>query len=295
MKKQVLNVEYAAIRDFLDVEIISDDFMIFDNISKPIQTIALHARTPFPVRIPSNVVVLCKKGFLKIRIGFNEYSITGNNILAILSEQIFQIIDISADFDAGYILLTNKFLDIQYDFINALNLRNMLVGNPVFKLSQEDMTEMLLIFNLIKDKIHKSKGLYLSQIVQHYFRIMFYTICDILNKNYVTENKTHKEKLFEQFITELQRNFKKEHTTQFYAEKLCLTPKYMSTLIYEVSEKHAGEWIRDYIVLEAKALLKSTTMTIQQVSDELGFANQSHFGRFFKRYTGVSPKKYREK
>ena len=79
----------------------------------------------------------------------------------------------------------------------------------------------------------------------------------------------------------------------FYAEKLSITPKYMSTVIKQTSGKTAGDWIDDHVLLEAKALLKSTNMTILQISDELNFPSQSFFGKYFKRLTGVSPKEYR--
>jgi AraC-like DNA-binding protein len=81
----------------------------------------------------------------------------------------------------------------------------------------------------------------------------------------------------------------------FYADKLCHTPKYLSTTIKEVSGKLAGEWIDDYVMLEAKVLLKSTNMTVQQTSERLNFATQSHFGTYFKRLAGVSPKEYKRK
>ena len=68
-----------------------------------------------------------------------------------------------------------------------------------------------------------------------------------------------------------------------------------STIIKRVSRKTAAEWIDDYVTLEAKALLKSTNLTIQQISDELNFPSQSFFGKYFKRITGLSPKEYREK
>jgi AraC-like DNA-binding protein len=76
---------------------------------------------------------------------------------------------------------------------------------------------------------------------------------------------------------------------------LSLTPKYLSQIIKASTGKSANEWIDEYVMLEAKALLKSTTMTIQQISDELNFPSQSFFGKYFKRCEGVSPKEYREK
>ena len=69
---------------------------------------------------------------------------------------------------------------------------------------------------------------------------------------------------------------------------------YLSTVIKNVSGKTAAEWIDDYVILEAKSLLKSTNLTIQQISDGLNFPSQSFFGKYFKRQTGISPKEYKK-
>jgi len=100
--------------------------------------------------------------------------------------------------------------------------------------------------------------------------------------------------LLDNFLEVLQKHYKVERGVDFYADKLCLTPKYLSTVIRQTSGKTAGEWIDEYVMLEAKALLKSTKMTIQQISDELNFPSQSFFGKYFKRLEGVPPKVYRE-
>ena len=89
-------------------------------------------------------------------------------------------------------------------------------------------------------------------------------------------------------------NYKQERSVSFYADKLCVTAKYLSLVVKNVSGKSAGDWIDEYVILEAKALLKSSNMTIQEIADVLNFANQSFFGKYFKHHTGVSPKEYRK-
>ena len=88
--------------------------------------------------------------------------------------------------------------------------------------------------------------------------------------------------------------YKEERSLGFYAGKLCITPKYLSLISKDVSGRSAGEWIDQYVVLEAKTLLKSTRMSIQEIADVLNFANQSFFGKYFKHHTGISPKEYRK-
>ena len=79
----------------------------------------------------------------------------------------------------------------------------------------------------------------------------------------------------------------------FYADKLFITPKYLSATLRSVTGKKAGQLIDDYVLLQAKMMLKSTNMTVQQISEELSFANQSFFARYFKHLTGISPTQYR--
>ncbi|NLN95135.1 MAG: AraC family transcriptional regulator [Bacteroidales bacterium] len=68
----------------------------------------------------------------------------------------------------------------------------------------------------------------------------------------------------------------------------------MSQLIKQNTGKSVNEWIEDYVMLEAKALLKSTNMTIQQISDEMNFPSQSFFGKYFKRVKGISPREFKK-
>ena len=79
----------------------------------------------------------------------------------------------------------------------------------------------------------------------------------------------------------------------FYADKLCLSPKYLSKLIKEVSGKPAPEWIDSYVMLEAKHLLKYSNLPIKEIVYRLNFSNQTVFYKYFKAHTGMTPTDYR--
>ena len=89
-------------------------------------------------------------------------------------------------------------------------------------------------------------------------------------------------------------NFKRERDIGFYADRLCVTNKYLSTLLKQHTGMTALEWIERHVVLYAKSCLSSTTMSVQQISDDLDFPSQSVFGKYFKRVEGLSPKAYRQ-
>lgn len=105
---------------------------------------------------------------------------------------------------------------------------------------------------------------------------------------------TRGEEITGRFLALVESHSKEHHTIEWYADELCLTPKYMANVIKEVTGRSAGEFITTNLAMQAKSLLRSTTLSIQEISDRLGFQNQSHFGTFVKRHTGLSPKAFRE-
>ena len=80
-----------------------------------------------------------------------------------------------------------------------------------------------------------------------------------------------------------------------WCDELCVTVKYLSSVVKEKNGIPAIDFIEQYVITECKALLSSTTMTVQQIADELNFPSQSVFGKYFKRVTGLSPREYRNR
>jgi AraC-like DNA-binding protein len=109
------------------------------------------------------------------------------------------------------------------------------------------------------------------------------------------QNNSHNraEEYFKQFTHLLGEHFREERSVGFYARQLCITPKYLTTLIKRISGQSVSEWIDNYVILEAKTLLKYSTMSIQEIAYYLNFPNQSFFGSYFKRNTGMSPSQYK--
>ena len=103
----------------------------------------------------------------------------------------------------------------------------------------------------------------------------------------------HKRLVFQQFIKLIHENYLKEHQVIYYADRLCISPKCLSRLCKEISGKSAPEWIDAYIMLDAKNLLKYSTMPIKEIVYRLSFSNQTVFYKFFKKHTGMTPTEYR--
>ena len=106
------------------------------------------------------------------------------------------------------------------------------------------------------------------------------------------KSQTHQEEIFQRFISLVNAYSKRERNVSFYADKLCLTPRYLNTIIRQTSQQTVMDWINQSIILEAKVLLKHSNLLVYQISDELNFPNPSFFSKFFKRMTGMTPHEY---
>ena len=293
MKEKILYYDSYSLYGVTNTKSGINNFFIFDDIYSFAENFHLNSIVNYPIRLGMVAIIICKKGFVTLRVGLDDIRIIPNMVLIILPEQIFQATEISPDFDAAYILMSKEFFDIQHDYKIVLDLQSHFFKQPYVQLPEKEMEEAMTVFNIIKRKIEERSNLFLKEVVQMYVRVLFYIACNIFLKSKEKTIKTRQEEIFETFVAMLEQNFRKEQNIGWYGEQICLTPKYLSKLVYEVSGKHAGEWIKDYIILEAQALLNSSSLTVQQISDELGFTNQSHFGAYFKRYTGISPRAYK--
>jgi AraC-like DNA-binding protein len=292
-QKKIPYYDYYSLHSVTNARNGIENFFIFDDIHAFVEDFHFASIINYPIRLAMLVGIICKKGYFKLRIGLEDFTVTPNMILLIFPEQIFEATAISPDFEAGYVLLDKGFFDVQRDFKMALDLESYFLKQQCFQLSDRDMEEVMVIFGAIKRTVQDNTNMFSKEIVQAHIRILFYIACNSFSRSKKKVVKTRKEEIFEKFISLLNQHYRKERNIGWYAEQLCLTPKYLSKLVHETSGKHAGEWIRDYLILEARALLNSSSLTIQQISDELGFANQSHFGSYFKRYTGSSPRAYK--
>ena len=147
-------------------------------------------------------------------------------------------------------------------------------------------------FSLIWDAVHLHP--YRREAVRHLVTSLFYHFHYLQADNRRDEQlrPSRQEELFRRFITLVNEHCKTQRTTTFYADRLCLSPRYLSSVIRNVSGRTVVEWVNRAVILEAKVLLKHSDLLTYQIADELHFPNPSFFSKFFKRMTGMTPQEY---
>jgi AraC-like DNA-binding protein len=250
----------------------------------------------YPFKLDVNVIIICIKGKTEGFINLKRYTTDGACFIVLLPGQIMQYKSISEDFSGLFIIMSQKFADsLMPNVADRLPLSLSVRDNPVIPLNKDSLEGMIHYFELLKRVIEVKDHPYRMESVRHLTLAFFYGAGVYLHQVADNKKKTHRETIVEKFLQLVQNHHKTQRGLAYYADKLCITSAYLSKVVRETGGKPANEWIDEHVVLEAKALLKSTNMSIDQISEVLNFPSQSFFGKYFKRVTGMSPREYKRK
>ena len=270
---------------------IGEDFAIFEDIS----AIPLLEQ---PVRIEAVAFSMCLKGEIEISINMERRIIHPGDMVLVRPNDIVQHLWRSEDLSAVFIAINyNSTLDIISLLKQSLPVYYYVKDAPPIHLEKDEQQCFADYCNLLKTKAAATNNPMRREIIVNLLRAMIYDMLHILQRCIPYENtfKTREGRLTDLFIRQVESSYRQHRDVAYYADKLCLTPKYLSQMVKKATGRTAGQWIDHRVILEAKVLLQTTDMTVQQVSQELNFSNQSFFGKYFKNITGASPRKYRRK
>lgn len=279
--------------------IFKDEFMLTDNLDLPVEAqVEDFAATPgYPVKMNFTLTLFCTAGHMLVKLNLKEYRLEANDVLVILPGSIGECLEFSTDCQVVLLACSdNKYLNDSSSSLAVL-FRKYLINQALIHISEEELQDFLTIYRLMRKKMEQTDFEFTREVLLGYMQVLscngYQWIIRYYNKKEKEEKaESRQQKLFDSFLELVQKNYKEQRNIGFYAGRLCLTPKYMSRVIYQVSGRYAGDWINDYVILEAKALLKSKKYTVQQVCDMLNFSNPSFFGKYFKAAVGCSPRKY---
>ena len=272
----------------LAIEEIVLDFELFDDIRK----------VPFfeyPAKTDTAVSAICLNGKLEISINLKHYIFNENQVVFIPPRQILQFRGASNDFSGRFMVMSQSFLKLLQENAEVRFPIFYTRAHPSIRFSSQQIALCMGYYSML-DKALKMKDNPKRMDNVKFLMLALFSALHFIPQGYQRPDKkqsTRKDAIFESFYKLTQLHHKEQRSVSFYADKLCLTPKYFSTLIKEATGKTTRDWIDESVILSAKALLKSTDMTIQEISIKLSFPNQSFFGKYFKYRVGKSPIEYR--
>ncbi|QQT46636.1 helix-turn-helix domain-containing protein [Sphingobacterium multivorum] len=297
MKKEdfsKISIKHFARQVNLNVIAETDDFIV----SKSPTTLKEHSLDfDYPHIIEGIAFVFCVSGNARIRINLEEHKVHENTVLVVVPNNIIQVLNHSED-------LKVEFLFFTFDFISNMRLSNQLgyivkavEEQASLNLDTEFFKELLTIHGLIVKQYRKPVA-YREDVIKNLLYALVYQILQSYAFHSVdSTDKTinRKQDIHMRFIGLLYEHYKSERSVQFYADKLFLTPKYFSKVIHEISGKSVLAWVDEIVIMAAKAMLKSSELSVAQISQELNFPNSSFFGTYFRKRVNMTPLQYRER
>lgn len=251
-----------------------------------------------PSKLEVVSIGLCLEGRTCFNISLREYELIPGRMVIALPNQIIEHRQVSDNFKGIFFAVSKNVLESLPKVGNVLSLFFYLKDYPCVDLTTYELEIIQEYHTFIRKRLKNKEDMFRREVALGLMQGFFFELCRIFNGHAPTVapvlNKSRKEYIFERFYESLVQSYQLERSVKFYADQLCLTPKHLSGVVKEVSGKTVGEWIDELVILEAKALLNSSSMNIQEIADRLNFANQSFFGKYFKHYTGMSPKEYRK-
>ena len=283
-----------------DIVSIGDDFILAR------QTNNLdYGLLKFPSRIDGFIAAYCRKGHFKCTINLTEHEIHDGMLVLNIPNNIIQLRPIDSKRNEVIELtilavspqyMTTLSSDLNKIFTDALNG----LKTPIIEMVPEEVDLALQYFQLI-DNVINIDSAYRNDSISYLLTSVFYLIGGLITKRIVANEgnqeanpSTRHKKVFENFVELVEKYHNTERSMGFYADKLCITPKYLSKIIKNVSGFSAPDIINKYVILEAQHLLRHTDMSIKEIADQLNFPNQSFFYKYFKVHTGQTPNAYRQ-
>ena len=247
-----------------------------------------------PSKVPGYLFLLCFQGTCTITVHLTQYTMKKGTLLILLSDLYFQVLEQSDDCKFIFAGFATELVRSSSLFSKSIEYTPFIFEKPVLQL---EMKGYELMYSYIRIII-KAKYIYNNVITQEQAALTFTQLILglgnlIKNGKSVNQQYNRNQEIVKELVRTVVMNYQTERNVSFYAEKMHLSPQHLSTTIKKITGKTLTDIISSFIINDAKAKLKSTEMTIQEIAYSLNFPDISFFGKYFKRYTGMSPKQYR--
>ena len=271
---QINKIAIDTLAEFKDSTLISHPDFAINRGVEVATAIGKVMKTCEPYRFMENRIVRVLRGFIRISINLREYRLRDGEALYVGQNSVAEILDYDA----------NSVVDLLGFTLSAENeniKEEYLIGGE----NEQWMEEYFRLIYTISATLPFDR-----RSVEHLLLSLHYRIVDSTASSH--HPKGRREELFRLFIEQLNTH-RGKHELSFYAERMNISPQYLSRLVFEASGAAASDWINRAVTLQAKLLLRSSGHTIEQIAEELNFSTTPYFCRLFKREVGVTPSQYR--
>lgn len=273
---------------------LADDFIIstFDSL------VGTKNALYYPSRIDGFAFIYVVKGSLDIESNLKTFCVGPGEGFVYVPGNILMVKSVVHPLKCVFVAVSKSLIsELQFDFTKLYEESFSVLENPCIRIDERakeiGRQYYSLITTILESGMEETKP-----ALKHIFSSMFSFLGAILKERSSSkvcgaDGGGRSKRIFESFVKLVTENHTQQKYLDYYADRLGLTPKYLSSVVKQVSGMSAPAWIDSFIVLESKNLLKYTDMDVKEISVKLNFLAPSVFCRFFKKQTGMTPSEYR--
>lgn len=243
-------------------------------------------------------IFLVQEGEIRFRIDDKSYEVSAGDIVFCPFGETFWVEQISDNYRSKYIFFSLEFISQAGFNYRSNDVMKSLSSDPTVIIRKEADVFRRVNFHLDELKVlnnTEKDNYYFNEMIWHHFSLVIYEIDNYLKKIEKPHQVTHREdELTTSFFILVQEHFKNEHNVQFYADKLCISRKYLTKVINKTTFKSPRDIIHQVLAVEARLLLKNPNLNVNNVAVQLNFSDQASFSKFFKKHSGRSPLEYKK-
>ncbi len=242
-------------------------------------------------------LALCTRGTACYIVDTVERTVVPGDLIIVSEGQVTDSCQFSDDCDGLCMIVSYDFFNEAIKNVHELSSLFLFArSHPVCHLTADESESIKRYYSTMRGMIGNEHHHFRSEMVRSVFTTMVY---DVSNTIYRIQNEggqysTRAEKIFTDFVRLVERNFRTERRVGWYAQTMCISPKYLSETVRAISRRTPTEWVDNYVTLELRVLLKNSTKSIKEIAQEMNFSNQSFLGKYFKDHVGMSPREYRK-
>lgn len=247
-----------------------------------------------PSKVPGYMFLLCFQGTCSITVHLTQYTMKKGTLLILLPDLYFQILEQSDDCKFIFAGFATELVRSSSLFSKSIEYTPFIFEKPVLQLDKKAFELMYSYIRIIIKAKNISNNIVTQEQAALTFTQLILGLGNLIkNGKSVNQQYNRNQEIVKELVRTVVMNYHTERNVSFYADKMHLSPQHLSTTIKKITGKTLTDIISSFIINDAKAKLKSTEMTIQEIAYSLNFPDISFFGKYFKRYTGMSPKQYR--
>ena len=244
-----------------------------------------------------HVHILVRDGEMRFSDGKTEFLSQKDDLVIWQMSNTIQRVTYSDDFEADFLIASGDFLArFNPEMVWASKGFIFIRINPSFHLHEESLRLMNDDFSLFRQRLDMPESPFKEEVVGRVMQIFLYDLWTVYSTEMSQmETNDNAARIFLRFLSLVQQDCRQQRDVAYYADKLCITPKYLSQVSRSVSGLPASEWITYYATFELVSLLSDQTKTLTEVADLMRFESASHFSRYTKKVLGKTPTEYRNK